>query len=310
MYRRAASRPDGVISNVGESGLRFEEHPVLAPARLLFDQHLGIKIDPVAIVVMSSGVRYLDPIGSSDAFGGFDAAFDLFEAAGFNCEQFQTNDCHQFLETARREHRLSESRWRATPFYSLYPEIDPVEGSSVVVPVGLSEFGDRSVRVTSKFADRAIDYREFLDASLDVWGYAAPVPSLQAIIAPARFGFAASARRSLRLLLQRMHVALNALPMLEGFLDTEPTTGDLDLYRRRLRAVCSADASFARSLLVDAIDAFGSSFVPEATRSGFVLSSRLHHEFLAGDDRALAEIARVERAALDNRLNSSPWNLA
>lgn len=82
------------------------------------------------------------------------------------------------------------------------------------------------------------------------------------------------------------------------------------MYRRHLRAVCGSDTSFARSLLVDAIDAFGSSFVPEATRDGFVRSSKLYGEFLAGDDRALAGVAREERAALDNRLNTSPWNLA
>lgn len=310
MYRSATTRRGGVISHVGEAGARLEEHPVLAPARLLFDEHLGIKMDPVAIVVMSSGVHYLDPSGRADPFGGFDSAFDLFEAAGFNCEQFRTYDPHQFLDAARREYRLSKSRWKATPFYSLYPETEPVEGVSILVPVGLSEFDDHGVRVTSKFSDRTISYGEFMGVTLEVWGYAAPVPSLRAIIAPGRFGFGDSAKRSLRLLLQRMHVSLDALPMLEGFLSTKPTTEELDMYRRRLRAVCGSDTSFARSLLVDAIDAFGSSFVPEATRDGFVRSSKLYGEFLAGDDRALAGVAREERAALDNRLNTSPWNLA
>jgi len=283
-------------------------HPVLAPAGMIFDV-LGITVEPSAVVVMASGVRYADPNGVDD-FGGFDAAFDLFEAAGFNCEQFRSVDVGPFLDAARREHALAERRWKATPFYSLHPECDPATGLTTVRPVALSEFADSAVRITSTFADRIVSYDDLMRHNPSPWGYAAPVPSLHAILAPTRYDFAARARRSLRLLLMRLATARDGLSRLESFVSSRPSRASLDTYRRGVAALSARDDTFHRSVLVTAIDKYGAGTVPDATRAGFARSAALHVEFLAGADAALGEIARVERAALDARILSVPRGAA
>jgi hypothetical protein len=276
------------------------EHPVLEPARLVFGQ-LGIAIEPPAVVVMASGVRYLDPQArASDSFRTFDGAFDLFEAAGFNCEQFRSSDPGVFLEAARREHALVDRRWKATPMFSNFPQRHPQSDATVIMPVALSEFTEESVRVTSVSGDRTVSYARFVEADLDVWGYAAPVPSLQAIVSPNRYKFAERAQRSLRLLLQRMLNASDGLCVVDRFLATRPGRAELDRYRTELSAVCCGDPSFFRSTLTEAIDAYGQAFVSENTRQGFEKSAELHAEFLGGDDAALGEIARTERSALSD----------
>jgi len=276
-----------------------QSHPVLAPAGMIFDV-LGITVEPSAVVVMASGVRYADPNGFDD-FGGFDAAFDLFEAAGFNCEQFRSAEAGPFLDAARREHALAERRWKATPFYSLHPERDPVTGVTTVRPVALSEFGDSTVRITSTFADRTVSHEDLMCVDPSPWGYAAPVPSLQAILAPTRYDFAARARRSLRLLFMRLATARDGLPRLESFVSSRPSRESLHTYRRGMAALSARDDTFHRSVLVTAIDKYGAETIPDETRAGFARSGALHVEFLAGADTALDEIARVERAALDAR---------
>lgn len=275
------------------------EHPVFAPARLIFG-HLGIEIDPLAICSMASTFRYVRPAGDElDEFGGLEAAFDLFEAAGFNCEQFRTTDAAQFLEAARREHALTSRRWRAAPMYGFHPETDPRTGSPVLLPVGLSEFGDDDVRVTSIYDDRVLTYAQLLETTMACWVYAAPVPSLRAIVAPTRFSFERRAERSLGLVLQRMRVAEDGLPMLADWLASRPTSADVAAYRRRLRAVSCGDDTYGRQRLVDALAAHGGALDTEATRVGFRRSAELHTAFLAGDDAALTAIVTVERAALD-----------
>nr|WP_181063018.1 hypothetical protein [Pseudoclavibacter sp. RFBI5] len=291
-------------SEISASEIRASEiaevaHPVIAPAQLVFG-HLGIEIEPVAVCAMASTFRYVRPIADGrDEFGGLEAAFDLFEAAGFNCEQFRTADSAQFLEAARREHALTERRWRAAPMYAIHPETDPATGSRVLLPVALSEFDAASVRVTSIYADRSLSYRELSSASLTSWGYAAPVPSLRAIIAPSRFSFARRAARSLGLALQRMRVAEDGLSMLSDWLATRPSRGDVAAYRHRLRAVSCGDSTYGRARLVDALVAYGGANAHDATRLGFLRSAGLHRAFLDGDDTALTAIVAVERAALE-----------
>ncbi|WP_295850615.1 hypothetical protein [uncultured Microbacterium sp.] len=279
------------------TSLARHSHPALAPAGMIFDA-LDISVEPSAVVVMASGIRYADPDGLDD-FGGLDAAFDLFEAAGFNCEQFRSVDAGPFLDAARREHALAERRWRATPFYSLHPECDPVSGATTVRPVALSEFGDTTVRITSTFADRTASYEDLLRGESSLWGYAAPVPSLRAILAPARYDLAARARRSLRLLFLRMATARDGLSRLESFVSSRPLREKTQAYRRGMAAMGADDDSFHRSVLVAAIESYGTATVPDETHAGFARSAALHLEFLDGADAALAEIARVERAALD-----------
>ncbi|TFD19196.1 hypothetical protein [Cryobacterium sp. TMS1-13-1] len=279
---------------------RRSEHPVLEPARLVFGQ-LGISVEPLAVVVMASGVNYLGQYAKTlEAFGGFDGAFDLFEAAGFNCEQFRSSDPHVFLEAARREHDLLERRWKATAMFSYFPQRLPHSDVTAILPVALSEFTDESVRITSISDDRAVSYADFVETELEVWGYAAPVPSLHAIITPKRYLFAERARRSLRLLLQRMLNASDGLCVLDQFLASRPDRAEIDRYRARLRAFGCGDLSFFRSTITGAIDTYGESFVSEKTRQGFDKSAKLHVAFLAGDDAALAEIAQTERTALCN----------
>ena len=274
-------------------------HPVVAPAQLVFG-HLGIEIEPLAVCAMASAFRYVRPIADGrDEFGGLEAAFDLFEAAGFNCEQFRTADSAQLLEAARREYALTERRWRAAPMYAIHPETDPTTGSKVLLPVALSEFDSASVRVTSIYADRPLSYRELSSASLTSWGYAAPVPSLRAIIAPSRFSFARRAARSLGLALQRMRVAEDGLPMLSDWLASHPSRGDVAAYRHRVRAVSCGDSSYGRTRLVAALDTYGGANAHDATRLGFLRSAELHRAFLDGDDTALTAIVAVERAALE-----------
>jgi len=277
--------------------LEPRSHPALVPAGMIFDV-LGITVEPSALVVMASGIRYADP-GGLDDFGGFDAAFDLFEAAGFNCEQFRSVDVGLFLDAARREHALAERRWKATPFYSLHPERDPVSGETTVRPVALSNFGDASVRITSTFDDRTVSYDDLQRGESSLWGYAAPVPSFRAIVAPTSYDFATRARRSLRLLFLRMTTARDGLSRLESFVSSRPLRENVRAYRRGVAALGAGDDSFHRSVLVTAIDSYGADTIADETRAGFARSAALHLDFLGGDDAALAEIARVERTALD-----------
>ena len=281
------------------------EHPVLAPSRLIFDS-LGIVVDPVALVVMASGVRYADPSRrTTDEFGGFDAAFDLFEAAGFNCEQYRSVDAGIFLQAARREHDLAERRWRAIPFWSFWSPWSAAVGRSgsraypPVLPVALSAFDDDSVRVTSVTGDRRVDFEELTAAPQRVWGYAAPVPSLRAIIAPSRYDMTPRAERSLRLLLRRMAVAADGLPSLEAFLDSSPGPAAIEEYRRIVAQASAGDSTFARSTLAEAIERYGHGAVGDEVRAEFARSAELHRAFLDDDDDpALRETAVVERRAL------------
>jgi hypothetical protein len=264
-----------------------EAHPFVVPARVIFGA-VGIVVDPVALVVMGGGIRYVDATG--DDVGGFDAAFDLFESAGFNCEQFRSVDPFQFLRAARREYAVSALRWRAVPMWSLRRE-----RAGCPVPVALSDFTDDSVRVRSTAGDRYMGFDELVSHAMPVWGYAAPGFSLRAITSPAAFDVDARATRALRILRNRMSVARDGLPRLEAFIAASPTRGDLDLCRRHMAESCAGDPGFARGVLADAIGRF---YKGAGARDDFAASADLHAAFLDGDDAALSEIALLERHAL------------
>ncbi|MDO5052477.1 MAG: DUF4872 domain-containing protein [Pseudoclavibacter sp.] len=271
-------------------------HPVIAPAEAIL-RALGVRLEPAEIVVMAAAVRYADPLGRDpDGFGGLDAAFSLFTAAGFDCDLFQGRDPELFLRLARRQERLGRERWRPTPLYALLPEPGPEDGEPVLRPVALSGLDEPAVRVRSASGQRLLAPAELASAAGGC--FAAPALTPRALISFAQSEPRARLRRALRVLLSRMARARDGIARLESLLADRPGPAALRAYRRRTARLAGGDAAVHRGLLHQALEAADDPALPTAVPAGFARSAGLHAAFLAGDDAALTEIARVERAAL------------
>ena len=268
-------------------------HPATAPWGSLVER-LGLDLPDSAVTVMS-GVGYLEPPGRARVY---ERAFGFLASLGFSCESFASADAHLALRALRRQWDLMKRRWKPLPVLTVLPQLIPGTDREVEIPAELADLDDDGVSVRSVLSVTRLDLGEYLGLRRAVHGHAAPVPSMRAILAPARLDLAGARRRAILRELRRMRDSDDGIASLEAFVASDPSATEIARYRCALEDWLLGPAGNRRGYR-DALARESALAGLTSTALLLARSAELHEHLLLGEDGALREIAHTERAALE-----------
>jgi len=271
-------------------------------------ESLGVRADPAALLLMCAGLPY---IGTSctvnDPYQVLNSAFNLWQSFGSNCERHCASNPTLFWSLLCRQNDVAIARWKAVPITAgLGVTINGIRMTRIVTFTDIDETG---AFLISRGRRRRFDKKE-LDApgfSSSWYQVAAPVVTVQMITSPERVDAAARARSVVETSIEYLRSSPVALPALEHFLTTKPSSKQLDDYRFRMQCASDSSPTFFREEFSLAVRRYKGSSDAEQIAEGFDRSGALHEEFLAGSNDALFEAAHVERLCLDGVSQQKRW---